>query len=161
MFGDKATGGYLLKFSWFNIERHALVQGTASPDDPGLREYWANREKPTQKLYHPGRKGWPESRTASAGYVIPRCSIGRHYTFTILNQGGRNEGTRMRTARSYTASAINRYTGANAPKRRMHRESNCCGAARSLLEPGAVKVARTVLQGLGDGDIPRLSDRTI
>jgi len=45
VFGDKRTGGYLLKFSWFDIERHILVKGRSSPDDPGLREYWAKRER--------------------------------------------------------------------------------------------------------------------
>ena len=44
MFGDKQSGGYLLKFRWFPIERHALVKGTASPDDPRLRDYWAKRQ---------------------------------------------------------------------------------------------------------------------
>ena len=45
MFGDKHSGHYLLKFSWFPIERHALVRGTASPDDPSLREYWWARRR--------------------------------------------------------------------------------------------------------------------
>jgi len=43
VFGDKQAGAYLLKFAWFPIERHTLVKGTASPDDPTLREYWTNR----------------------------------------------------------------------------------------------------------------------
>jgi RNA-directed DNA polymerase len=43
VFGDKKTGRYLLKFSWFKIERHPLVRGRASPDDPSLREYWWER----------------------------------------------------------------------------------------------------------------------
>jgi RNA-directed DNA polymerase len=45
VFGDKRTGRYLLKFSWFPIERHILVRGTASPDDPSLRDYWWARRK--------------------------------------------------------------------------------------------------------------------
>jgi len=45
VFGDKQSGRYLLKFSWFKIERHTLVRGTASPDDPALREYWWERRK--------------------------------------------------------------------------------------------------------------------
>jgi len=45
VFGDKQSGGYLLKFSWFKIDRHILVRGTASPDDPSLREYWLMRRK--------------------------------------------------------------------------------------------------------------------
>ncbi len=36
-FGDKQTGRYLLKFSWFPIERHVLVSGRASPDNPHPR----------------------------------------------------------------------------------------------------------------------------
>ncbi len=43
-FGDKRTGGYLLKFSWFPIERHTLVKGRASPDDPNLKDYWVKRQ---------------------------------------------------------------------------------------------------------------------
>jgi RNA-directed DNA polymerase len=43
-FGDKQTGGYLLKFSWFPIERHTLVQGRSSPDDPCLKDYWLKRQ---------------------------------------------------------------------------------------------------------------------
>jgi RNA-directed DNA polymerase len=45
VFGDKHPGHYLLKFSWFKIERHPLVQRTASPDNPSLREYWWARRK--------------------------------------------------------------------------------------------------------------------
>jgi len=43
VFGDKRTGGYLMKFSWFPIERHALVDGYASPDDASLTDYWGKR----------------------------------------------------------------------------------------------------------------------
>jgi len=45
VFGDKASGHYLLKFGWFPIKRHVLVRSTASPDDPRLREYWWARRK--------------------------------------------------------------------------------------------------------------------
>lgn len=44
VFGDKHTGAYLLKFSWFPIERHTLVKGRASPDDPALKDYWKERQ---------------------------------------------------------------------------------------------------------------------
>ena len=44
VFGDKQTGGHLLKFSWFPIERHVLVKGRASPDDPSLKDYWTKRQ---------------------------------------------------------------------------------------------------------------------
>jgi RNA-directed DNA polymerase len=44
VFGDKQTGGYLLKFRWFPIERHVLVKGRSSPDDPCLKDYWMKRQ---------------------------------------------------------------------------------------------------------------------
>jgi RNA-directed DNA polymerase len=44
VFGDKQTGAHLLKFSWFPIERHTLVKGKSSPDDPGLKDYWEQRQ---------------------------------------------------------------------------------------------------------------------
>jgi RNA-directed DNA polymerase len=43
VFGNKDRN--LLKFSWFKIQRHILVMGTASPDDPGLQRYWEGRKK--------------------------------------------------------------------------------------------------------------------
>jgi len=43
VFGDKGKGIHLLKFSWFPIERHVLVKGSSSPDDPDLQEYWRKR----------------------------------------------------------------------------------------------------------------------
>jgi RNA-directed DNA polymerase len=43
-FGDKQTGRYLLKFSWFPIQRHVGVRTTASPDDPSLKDYWRKRQ---------------------------------------------------------------------------------------------------------------------
>jgi RNA-directed DNA polymerase len=45
VFGDKHSGKYLLKFSWFKIVRHELVRGASSPDDPELRDYWWQRQK--------------------------------------------------------------------------------------------------------------------
>jgi RNA-directed DNA polymerase len=40
VFGDRATGAYLLKFAWTKIVRHTMVKGWASPDDPALTDYW-------------------------------------------------------------------------------------------------------------------------
>jgi RNA-directed DNA polymerase len=45
VFGDRGSGRYLLKFKWYKIVRHPLVRGTASPDDPDLRDYWRDRSK--------------------------------------------------------------------------------------------------------------------
>jgi len=43
VFGDRDSGACLVKFSWTGIERHVPVRGTASPDDPALAAYWAER----------------------------------------------------------------------------------------------------------------------
>jgi RNA-directed DNA polymerase len=45
VFGDRDSGRYLPKFAWTNIVRHQLVTGWASPDDPDLTQYWANRRR--------------------------------------------------------------------------------------------------------------------
>ena len=45
VFGDRDTGAYLVRFSWTAIERHVPVKGAASPDDPALASYWAERRK--------------------------------------------------------------------------------------------------------------------
>jgi RNA-directed DNA polymerase len=45
VFGDRDSGACLVKFSWTAIERHVPVKGTASPDDPALASYWANRRR--------------------------------------------------------------------------------------------------------------------
>ncbi|MEU9891426.1 group II intron reverse transcriptase/maturase [Sphaerisporangium sp. NPDC051011] len=45
VFGDRNSGAYLIKFSWTPIVRHIAVLGRASPDDPALNEYWAERRR--------------------------------------------------------------------------------------------------------------------
>jgi len=45
VFGDKDTGAYLPKPAWTDIVRHTLVRSGASPDDPALAGYWAQRRQ--------------------------------------------------------------------------------------------------------------------
>lgn len=45
MFGDPVTGAYLNRLSWTKIVRHTLVRAGASPDDPSLSRYWAERRR--------------------------------------------------------------------------------------------------------------------
>ncbi len=45
VFGDRDTGAYLPKPSWTDIVRHTLVKGGASPDDPAMAGYWAQRRQ--------------------------------------------------------------------------------------------------------------------
>jgi RNA-directed DNA polymerase len=45
VFGDHHNGAYLPKFAWTKIVRHQMVTGAASPDDPALADYWAQRRR--------------------------------------------------------------------------------------------------------------------
>ncbi len=45
VFGDRKSGAYMHKFAWTSIVRHQMVKGAASPDDPALAEYWAERRR--------------------------------------------------------------------------------------------------------------------
>jgi RNA-directed DNA polymerase len=45
VFGGRDSGAYLPKFAWTRIVRHAMVVGAASPDDPALADYWAQRRR--------------------------------------------------------------------------------------------------------------------
>lgn len=47
VFGDRDSGAYLRRFVWTKIVRHRLVMGAASPDDPALDWYWAQRRGKT------------------------------------------------------------------------------------------------------------------
>ncbi|MCA1672730.1 MAG: group II intron reverse transcriptase/maturase, partial [Actinobacteria bacterium] len=45
VFGDRDSGSYLPRFAWTTIVRHHMVPGTASPDNPDLAQYWADRRR--------------------------------------------------------------------------------------------------------------------
>jgi RNA-directed DNA polymerase len=45
VFGSRVSGAYLHRFAWTNIVRHQIVRHGASPDDPGLADYWAWRRR--------------------------------------------------------------------------------------------------------------------
>lgn len=55
IFGDRATGRYLVKLAWTPIVRHVMVSGNASPDDPELAGYWAQRRKKHKPPLSDGR----------------------------------------------------------------------------------------------------------
>ena len=45
VFGDRDSGAYLTKLAWTKIVRHQMVDGFASPDDPGRAGYWEQRKR--------------------------------------------------------------------------------------------------------------------
>jgi RNA-directed DNA polymerase len=55
VFGDKRTGAYLAKYAWTKIVRHIKVKGTASPDDPSLKNYWKERANAKAAELNPSR----------------------------------------------------------------------------------------------------------
>jgi RNA-directed DNA polymerase len=69
VFGCAATGHYLLKFAWCGIKRHALVRGTASPDDPSLKEYWRRRTSLGAQYLPPSKRKIAQRQ----GYICPGC----------------------------------------------------------------------------------------
>jgi RNA-directed DNA polymerase len=76
VFGDRASGAYMHKFSWTNIVRHPIVMGVASPDDPALSEYWAGRRR---------KAVLPINRTARRLYKAQEgcCAICRASLVTV------------------------------------------------------------------------------
>jgi len=48
IFGDRDSGTYLTKLAWTPIVRHTMVNGSASPDDPDLVDYWTARRRRTK-----------------------------------------------------------------------------------------------------------------
>jgi len=60
VFGDIQSGHYLLKFQWFSIQRHCMVKGAASPDDPSLRDYWIQRTAQQVKRLPPALRSFAQ-----------------------------------------------------------------------------------------------------
>jgi RNA-directed DNA polymerase len=56
VFGNKHTGQHLLKYRWFPMERHILVKGKASPDDPPLKDSWKQRHAAKAKELAPQKQ---------------------------------------------------------------------------------------------------------
>ncbi len=149
VFGSEQTGSHLLLFRWFKIERHVLVAGTSSPDDPRLRDYWERRKAARAKDLRPSLQRIARNQ----GHVCRRCGetlfngedIHKHHIIP------KAEGAKIATTTSkwYTCIAISRYTAAlPKPSRALPMNRRARGCASGLLEPDAVKVARPVLRGL-------------
>src|SRR5262249_31707247 len=70
VFGNKDTGACLPKPAWTSIVRHTLVKGGASPDDPALADYWAQRRqkvKPPLDSYTVGLLSRQDGRCSLCG----------------------------------------------------------------------------------------------
>ena len=103
-FGDRKTGAYLLKFRWFPIERHILVEGTASPDNPRLKAYWEKRQRAKASDAAPS---WQKMAVRQNGNC-PECGdslfngeeVHPHHIIPRKN-GGRDTYTNLRLIHLY------------------------------------------------------------
>lgn len=93
VFGNIYTRRHLLKFQWFKIERHIMVKGNASPDNPLLREYWKQRLAKRAKELTPVRK----RLAMNQNHICIICkqslyngeSLHRHHIIPV-SKGGKN-----------------------------------------------------------------------
>jgi RNA-directed DNA polymerase len=71
VFGDAEKQGtlYLYKYGWTRAKIHREVQGTASPDDPALKDYWARRQKRLRHMLTPLHKRLARQQED----ICPRC----------------------------------------------------------------------------------------
>ena len=127
VFGDRDSGAYLPKLAWTGIVRHIPVKGGASPDDPDLAEYWAERRRRVKPLLvsidcacSPSRAraarcagttccpptGRPNPRTTGNGGGA--TSPARRWSPTIPSLAGDPAQPAMSTTALYTPSATGR-----------------------------------------------------
>lgn len=113
VFGDKHTGIHLTKFSWHKIERHTLVKGKSSTDDPGLREYWKEREKAKAKELLPTTQKIAKKQ----GFLCSVCGeslfngeeIHKHH-IVPQHQGGKDTYSNLRLVHLFCHQQIHSKT---------------------------------------------------
>ena len=71
VFGEHSSGIHLLKFTWFNIERHILIPGKSSPDnpDPEIQKWFRQKRKRDSKNH---KKSW-QKIAKNQEYICPVC----------------------------------------------------------------------------------------
>ena len=162
VFGDRDSGSYLPKPAWTGIDRHQMVTERASPDDPALAEYWANRRRrsnprwtPTPSACSPGRRTVHPVRGQPPG---PRPTTPSPQGWERWSQMGHKEGDRsglpsprqhaQRAARPTNTPRTRRLRPDQKlhPDSRKHRGTTADdpSAPRGLLGPCARERACTV-----------------
>jgi RNA-directed DNA polymerase len=119
VFGDKHTGAHLLKFSWFPIERHTLVKGRASPDDPALKDYWKERNGAKAKDLTPSKQKLARRQQG-------RCPSCRESLFNEeelqvhhrqpKKQGGKDTYSNLQLVHLFCHQQIHARAGTNEPE---------------------------------------------
>jgi len=135
VFGDKHTGNFLWKYSWFPIERHVLVRGRSSKDDPDLADYWAARDRAKTTSLKPRERTISRAQNGLCDVCGESLLNGEELNRIRPPWKSRDSGVPA-------ADPVLRHLSCQEIHRmRMDR------VVRDLLEPDAVKVARPVLRG--------------
>ena len=164
------SGAYLHKYAWTKIVRHVVVTGRASPDDPALARYWADRRRkqPAPQL----ADSWHKALRAQAG-TCPLCGnqlldAGRpdsasqaeawyaalRATLTFQASTARTAAGPPTASYTPTATAATQTTGQRA------RTADAEPARpRGLLEPCEATSSSTVLREGGHCKVAPLLDR--
>ncbi|MGH7963803.1 MAG: group II intron reverse transcriptase/maturase [Candidatus Binatia bacterium] len=111
VFGDKRTGGFLLKFAWFDIQRHVLIRGTYSPDDPSLWEYWQERNKTKVKNLPPSEQRIAKNqnyRCETCGESLCNGEELHTHHVTPKKDGGRDTYHNLKLVHLYCHQQIHR-----------------------------------------------------
>jgi RNA-directed DNA polymerase len=150
VFRDKQKGLYLLKFSWFPIERHVLVKGRASPDDPDLRYYWQRRNMTKAKDLMPSRRRMFRKQAG----ICPVCGesllngeeLEVHHKIPI-SEGGTDSYSNLQLLHLYCHQQIHsRRKRRKALCKHVKCEDSGVVEVSDLLEPSAVQTASSVLR---------------
>jgi len=71
IFGDFKSGIHLLKFTWFEIERHVLIPGKTSPDDPNPEtQKWLREKRKRDAKNH--KEPW-QKISKNQNHICPVC----------------------------------------------------------------------------------------
>lgn len=142
LFGDKETGKYMRRLSWIKIERHVMVKGSSSPDDPALRKYWAKRQGRLLNY-----SGLYKALAQRQKYKCPICDgflsngeeIQLHHQLTDRTDPRRDRLEYQQLVHYFCHQQLHGAKGEKMKKPTTSRST--------LLEPDALKSARPVLRG--------------
>jgi RNA-directed DNA polymerase len=147
VFGDKRARAYLPKYQWTDIVRHVQVKGQASPDDPSLKGYWAERNRALAIDLPPSHQKIARNQNC----VCPICGETPFNSEELQKDHVRPKGKDGKKVERYdnfsSCTWIVRSRKRLRSSRNVSQRANGC--ASGLLEPDALKGARPVLRGEG------------
>jgi RNA-directed DNA polymerase len=168
---------YLLKFAWTRIVRHQMVPGTASPDDPTLTDYGAQRRRrstpPLDGISLRLLRAQHGRCPACGGLLLhaehePTTLPEWEQWLTVTRKAVRKKviTTQGVTPGTPDGPVAIQLIHAHCQQRRTAIAVSLAGTLlqpmtqEGPLEPGAVKAARRVLRGPRRSNAPGLPDGT-